>query len=155
MHALSAYIAGRGANPHPLHHRSIQIYSGGPFGILFQETCCCFAPGAGASTRCYMLFFHKFTAAAASPGAPILGTNRVPSQVVATKLCGQKGQSANVVKKACRRSLRRAAWKVALSRRSGLPRKTASFFMRPINFRRLVSAIAKSSSVKRRCRSMR
>ena len=52
--------------------------------------------------------------------------------------CGKaRTARARPPKEACRRNLLRASRKVALSRRSGLPRKTASLFMRLISFRKL------------------
>ena len=89
------------------------------------------------------------------PSAIMSATGTSACQCVETKFSGQNGQRPNVVKVAIRRSLRRAAWKTVLSRRSGLPRKTASFFMRSTNFLKFALAVTTSSDARRRCRSIR
>jgi len=100
-------------------------------------------------------FFINLSRGRQRAEALILGRDFFRSQLVATKFCGQNGQSANAARVACRRTLRRAARKVTLSSRSALPRKTASLFMRSINFLKLARATAKSSGAVRRCLSIR
>jgi hypothetical protein len=101
----------------------------GSISALFSEPCSRrpvgVSPSPSATMRSNMWLFHKSAA-----GALILGmTLSEVSQLVPTKLCGQNGQSANVVKAACRLSLRRAASKVALSRRG-------TFLLRPDSVKR-------------------
>ncbi len=140
-----------------MHYGSISIHISALFGALLLKAWSSVARDVSATTRSNMLFFHRSVAGTLvyPAEALILGTDLFRSQLIATKFCGQNGQSANAVRVACRRTLRRAARKVTLSSRSALPRKTASLFMRSINFLKLARARAKSSGAKRRCLFMR